>query len=74
MLSRNGRPLNAIERAAADKLRPDLLLIPSIPLTNTPAPGYSGPVLHETGQPEAPRIHFGRCGDLRPPVNTGENL
>ena len=64
MLSLDGQPLSEATRAAADKLRPDLLLIPSIPLSNTRAPGFSGPAVHERSQHTVHIIEFGCCGDL----------
>ena len=74
MLTRNGRPLNATERAAADKLRPDLLLIPSIPLSATRAPGFRGPAFRERGKHKVHIIEFGCCGDLRHAEKTAEKL
>jgi hypothetical protein len=64
LLTPNQRRLTQAERELANKMRPDLLFIPSLPRATTTNPHYKGPPKVERTRHTVYIVEFGCCGDL----------
>jgi len=75
MLCEPSKPrLTPAERELADKMRPDLLHIPSLPRASTTSPRYKGPSMQDRRNHPVYIVEFGCCGDLNHEAKIDEKV